>query len=69
MTGGKWKRYHEPKSLRNGRKVTKERLQQLINNWTHGDLRQRIGPQNKGGFQPQTGHSEQWRVDPFWEMD
>ena len=59
MTGGRRKRYHEPKFLRNEGKVIEERLQQLINNWTHGDLRQKIGPQNKGGFQPQTGHSEQ----------
>ena len=58
MTGGRWKRYHEPKFLRNERKVIEERLQQLINNWTHADLRQRIGPQNEGGFQPHTGHSE-----------
>ena len=69
MTGGRWKRYHEPKVLRNEIKVIEERLQQLINNWTHGDLRQSIGPQNKGGFQPQTGHSEQWTVNPLWEMD
>ena len=30
-----------------------------------GDLRQRIGPQHNGGFQPQTRRSEQWTVDPF----
>ena len=30
MTGGKWKKYHEPKFLRTERKVTEERLQQLI---------------------------------------
>ena len=69
MTGVRWKRYHEPKFLRNEIKVIEERLQQLINNWTHGDLRQSIGPQNEGGFQPQTGHSEQWTVNPLWEMD
>ena len=34
-----------------------------------GDLRQRIGPQQSSGFQPQTRRSEQWTVDPFWEMD
>ena len=32
-------------------------------------LRQRIGPQHSGGFQPQMRRSEQWTVDPFWEMD
>ena len=65
----RWKRYHEPKFLRNERKVIEERLQLLINNWPQEDLRQKIGPQNKGGYQPQTGHPEQWTVDPFWEMD
>ena len=65
-TGGRWKRYHEPKFLRNEKKVIEERLQQLTNNWPQEDLRQKIGPQNKGGFQLQTGHSEQWTVDPFW---
>ena len=35
-----------------------------------GDLRQKIGPQHSGGgFQTQTERSEQWTVDPFWEMD
>ena len=38
---GRWKRYHEPKFLRNERKVNEERLQQLINDWTHGDFRQK----------------------------
>ena len=32
------------------------------------DLRQKIGPQHSGGFQPQTRRSEQWTVDPFWEV-
>ena len=32
MTGGKWKKYHEPNFLRNERKVIEERLQQIINN-------------------------------------
>ena len=69
MTGGRWKRYHEPKFLHNERKVIEDRLRLLINNWPQEDLRQKIGPQNKGGFQPQTGHSEQWTVHPFWDMD
>ena len=55
MTGGRWKRYHEPNFPSNERRVIAERQQQVINNWSHGDLRQRIGPQNEGGFQPQTG--------------
>ena len=69
MTGGKWKKYHEPKFLRNERKVIEERLQQIINAREQGDLRQRIGPQYSGGYQPNSGRSEQWTVDPFWEMD
>ena len=69
MTGGKWKKYHELKFLRNERKVIEERLQQIINTREQGDLRQRIGPQHSGGFQTKSGRSEQWAVDPFWEMD
>ena len=69
MTGGRWRRYHEPKFFRKERKIFEERLQLLINNWPQEDLRQKIGPQNKRGFQPQIGHSEQWTVDPFWDMD
>ena len=55
--------------MRNERKVIEERLQQIINTREQGDLRQRIGPQHSGGFQPNSGRSEQWTVDPFWEMD
>ena len=67
MTGGKWKKYHEPKFLRNERRVIEERLQQIIQGREQGDLRQRIGPQLSCGYQPQTRRSEQWTVDPFWE--
>ena len=52
ITGGRWKPHHEPKFLRNERKVIEERLQLLINNWPQKYLRQKIGPQNKGGYQP-----------------
>ena len=31
MTGGKWEKYHEPKFLRNERKVFEEGLQQIVN--------------------------------------
>ena len=62
-------KYHEPKILRNERKIIEERLQQIINTREQGDLRQRIGSQHSGGFQPKSGRSEQWTVDPFWEMD
>ena len=55
--------------MRNERKVIEERLQQIINTREQGDLRQRIGPQHSGGFQPKSGRSERWTVDPFWEMD
>ena len=66
---GKRKNYHEPKFLRNERRVIEERLQQIIGGRKQGDLRQRIDPQHRGGFQPQTRPSEQWTVDPFWEID
>ena len=69
LTGGKWKRYHEPKYLRNERKVIEERLQQIIKNRETVDLRQRIGPKQTRGFVPPTRHSEQWTVDPFWDVD
>ena len=51
MTGGKGKKYHEPKFLRNERGVIEERLQQIMRGREQGDLRQRIGPQHSGGFQ------------------
>ena len=41
----------------------------MIRGREQGDLRQRIGPQQSGGFHPQTRRSEQWTVDPFWELD
>ena len=66
---GKRKKFHEPKFLRNEGKVIEERLQQIMQKQQQGDLRQRIGPQHSGGFQPQTRRSEQWTVDPFWEVD
>ena len=69
LTGGKWKKHHEPKFLRNERKLIEERLQQIVRGREQGDLRQKIGPQQSGGFQPQTRRSEQWTVDPFWEVD
>ena len=68
MTGGKWKKY-EPKFLREERKVIEERLQQIINNQKQEDLRPWIGPQQKGGFQPQARRVEQGTVDPFWDID
>ena len=67
MTGGKWKKYHEPKLFRNERKVFEERLQHIINGREQGDLCQRNGPQQKGGYQPQTRRAEQWTVGPFWD--
>ena len=71
MTGGKWKEYHEPKFLRSERKVTEERLQQIVDGQQQQQvhLRQRIGPQQRGDFQPQTRRAEQWTVDPFWDLD
>ena len=69
MTRGKWKKYYEPKFLRNERRVIEEKLQQIIRGRDQRDLRRRNGPQHSGGFQPQTRQSEQWTVDPFWEID
>ena len=59
LTGRKWKKYHEPKFLRHERKVIEERLQQIMRGREQGDLRQRIGPQQSGGFQLQTRRSAQ----------
>ena len=59
LTGGKLKNYQEPKFLRNERKVIEERLPQIMRGREQGDVRQRIGPQHKGGFQLQTRRSEQ----------
>ena len=69
LTGGKWKKYHEAKFLRHERKVIEERLQQIMRGREQDDLRQIIGPQQSGGFRPQTRRSEQWTVDPFWKLD
>ena len=69
LTGGKWKKYHEPKFLRSERKVIEERLQQIMRGREQDDLRQKIGQQHSGGFQLQTRMSKQWTVDPFWEVD
>ena len=55
--------------MRNERKVIEERLHQIMRGREKGNLRQRIGSQYNGGFQPQTRRSEQWTVDPFWEVD
>ena len=52
-------KYNEPKFLRNERRVLEERLQQIIRGREQGDLRQKIGAQHSGGFQPQTERSEQ----------
>ena len=51
------------------KKSIEERLQQIMQGRQQGDLRQRIGLQHSGGFQPQTRRSEQWTVDPFWDVD
>ena len=69
MTGGKCKKYHEPKFLRNERGVIEGRLQQNIRGREQSDLRQRIGSQHSGGFRHQTRLSEQWTVNPFWEIN
>ena len=49
--------------------MIEERLQQIMKNHETADLRQRISPKQTGGFVPPTRHSEQWTVDPYWNMD
>ena len=39
LTGGKWKKYHEPKLIQNERKVIEERLQRIMRGREQGDLR------------------------------
>ena len=63
MSGGRWKRYHEPRFLRNERKIIEEQLQITIRNLQNKDSNQ---PE---GFQQQERRNEQWTVDPFWETD
>ena len=53
LTGGKWKKYQEPKFLRIERIVIEQRIQQMMRGRKQGDLRQRIGPKHNRGFQPQ----------------
>ena len=63
MSGGRWKKFHEPRFLRNERKYIEEQLQVAIRNL-------QINPSNQPeGFQPQERRNEQWTVDPFWETD
>ena len=64
QSGGRWKKYHEPKFLRNERKIIEERLQLAIQNLPGQQQQQQ--PQ---GFQPQQRLNEQWTVDPFWGLD
>ena len=49
--------------------MIEESLQQIIKNRETADLRQRISPKQTGGFITPTRHSEQWTVDPFWDVD
>ena len=68
MTGGRWRRYHEPKFPRNERKILEERLQQLTTNRGQEDLRYKIAPQHKWGLQPQrdTSNNGQWTHFGRW---
>ena len=63
-SGGRWKKYQEPKFLRNERLVIEEQFQQAIRNTE--DRRQQ---EQAGGFQPQSRAQEKWTVDPFWNVD
>ena len=49
QSGGRWKKYHEPKFLRNERRVIEEQLQQAIKN-----VENRNQQEPAGGFQPET---------------
>ena len=64
QSGGRWKKYHEPKFLRNERRVIEEQLQQAITN-----VENQSQQEPAGGFQPETRRQEQWTVDPFWDVD
>ena len=64
QSGGRWKKYHEPKFLRNERRVIEEQLQQAIRN-----IENQSQQEPTGGFQPETRRQEQWTVDPFWDVD
>ena len=56
QSGGRWKKYNEPKFLRNERKIIEEQLQLDIENF----------PRQQ---QPQERRNEKWTVDPFWEVE
>ena len=63
MSGGRWKKYNEPRFLRNERKIIEEQLHIAIRS-------SQINPPNQPeGFQPQERRNKQWTVDPFWETD
>ena len=62
MSGGRWKKYHEPRFL-NERKIIEEQLQIAIRNLQNSEVNQ------PDGFHTQERRSEQWTVDPFWETD
>ena len=64
QSGGRWKNYHEPKFLRNERRVIEEQHQQAIRN-----VENQSQQEPAGGFQPETRRQEQWTVDPFWDVD
>ena len=60
MSGGRWKKNHEPRILRKERKIIEEQLQLAIRNSQTNPSYQ---PE---GFQPHERRNEQWTVDPFW---
>ena len=64
QSGGRWKQFHEPKFLRNEKRVIEEQLQQAIRN-----IEDRRQQEQAGGFQPQSRRLEQRTVDPFWDVD
>ena len=60
------KKYHEPKFIKNERRVIEEQLQQAIRNIADRRQQEEAG----GCFNRKVeGKNEQWTVDPFWDVD
>ena len=62
MSGGSWKKYHEPRFLRNEKKSLKNnsKLQLEI---------PKLIPQTNPKASNHKNKNKQWTVDPFWETD
>ena len=58
QSGGRWKKYHEPRFLRNETRIIEAQLQIATRN-----------VENRQREQPIERRNEQWTMDPFWEVD